>query len=342
VTLLISAVFTSLNWHLFPLGGKAEMAGVGLAKTGSLIEETLNLATDGIMGGSILGAAMVPMAQAEMDFTADDALENQDMTILDGSGLLAPNAISGDPFTNLKREAMNYVVQNGDNPYNIATKFGINSQTLLWANNLRDGDLIRPGDTLTILPINGVRVKIGSKDTVASLAKKYSGKAEEIIVFNDLSEDGKLAAGSFLIVPNGEMPTVAKPSTKITVPRYAQGATPLDSWLIAPASGKNWGRVHSNNGVDIAAPCGTPLYAAAAGTVTVSDGVGWNNGFGKYITIKHPNGVVTLYGHASQLLVEVGDQVAQGQLIALMGTTGRSTGCHIHFEVRGAKNPLAR
>ena len=100
-------------------------------------------------------------------------------------------------------------------------------------------------------------------------------------------------------------------------------------------------RIHGQNGVDVASACGTPIYAAAAGAVILSDGIGWNFGYGKYIMIRHSNGVVTVYGHASRLLVNQGDYADQGQLIALMGTTGRSTGCHLHFEVRGAKNPMA-
>jgi len=131
------------------------------------------------------------------------------------------------------------------------------------------------------------------------------------------------------------------PQPKYSAPKYASSVQPANNWLIYPTSGRSWGRIHSNNGVDVANPCGTPIYAAAAGQVILSDSSGWNGGYGKYIKIQHPNGVVTLYAHASQLLVSGGESVVQGQLIAYMGTTGRSTGCHLHFEVRGAKNPLA-
>lgn len=136
------------------------------------------------------------------------------------------------------------------------------------------------------------------------------------------------------------MPLVA-PKPAVTAPKYAKSTVPASNWLIVPASGKDWGRIHASNGVDVANVCGTPIYAAAAGRIILSDGIGWNGGYGKYIQIQHPSGVVTLYAHASQLLVGVGEEVAQGQLIAIMGTTGRSTGCHLHFEVRGASNPLA-
>ena len=94
--------------------------------------------------------------------------------------------------------------------------------------------------------------------------------------------------------------------------------------------------------MDVANACGTPIYAAADGTITLSDAIGYNGGFGKFIKMSHPNGTETLYAHTSRLLVNVGDQVTRGQQIAVMGSTGRSTGCHVHFEVHGAKNPLAK
>jgi len=305
-----------------------------------LIEETAGNLSVGIAGGALnLTASAIPAAEASVDFSADDELENQSLAIMDGSGLLAPG-MSGNAFLGMQKEASIYVVAQGDSPFSIALKFGINTDTLLAANNLRDGDYIKPGQQLLILPINGVRVKIGAKDTIASLAKKYKGKEDEIKAFNGIYEDGKLAAGNYIIIPDGEMPAVIiKP--KITAPKYANTSPSLGNWLILPTSGRDWGRIHGQNGVDVANACGTPVYAAAAGTVILSDGIGWNFGYGKYIMIKHQNGVVTVYGHASRLIAGQGEQVDQGQLIMLMGTTGRSTGCHLHFEVRGAKNPLA-
>lgn len=311
----------------------------------TIIEEKLNSSfSEGILGGPVnLSSLAIPEAEAAYDFTSDDEQENADFAILEGSGLVSqdsPIPPGLDVFGSMRREALTYTVQDGDTPFDIAIKFGINTDTVLWANNLHDGSIIRPGDQLLILPINGVRIKVAAKDTVVSLAKKYNGKAEEIIIFNNLSPEGQLEAGSFIIIPDGEMPAAPRP--KITAPKYAQETLPVSDWLIAPTTGYDWGRIHGNNGVDIANVYGTPIYAAAAGTVILSDGIGWNGGYGKYIQIKHPNGVVTLYAHASQLLVSAGEQVTQGQLIAIMGTTGRSTGCHLHFEVRGAKNPLAR
>jgi murein DD-endopeptidase MepM/ murein hydrolase activator NlpD len=98
--------------------------------------------------------------------------------------------------------------------------------------------------------------------------------------------------------------------------------------------------LHGFDAVDIGCPTGTPIYAAAAGTVIIAKSAGWNGGYGKYVAIKHDNGTETVYGHMHEVDVQVGETVAQGQQIGEVGMTGRATGPHVHFEVRGAKNPL--
>ncbi|HRH55479.1 MAG TPA: M23 family metallopeptidase, partial [Candidatus Paceibacterota bacterium] len=99
--------------------------------------------------------------------------------------------------------------------------------------------------------------------------------------------------------------------------------------------------IHGWNGVDMSAPSGTPIYAAAGGTVIVSRVGGWNGGYGNYVVIEHAGGVQTLYAHMATDSVSVGETVSRGQNIGTVGNTGQSTGYHLHFEVRGAKNPFS-
>lgn len=316
------------------------------AKQDQPADETKLLSENALSGPlASLEQMLFRSARGAIDFSADDTYEDTDLTILQENSLIASNSPAPEEiFSSFKKKAFEYIVKTGDTPEAIAMANGINTDTLLWANNLKDGDLIRPGDKLIILPINGVRIKVGAKDTIDAIAKKYQGKSDEILAFNSLPSDGILKAGEYIIIPGGEMPVAAKvilPKPKTKTPQYA-ASTQKAGWLIIPTTGRNWGRIHSYNGIDVANDCGTPIYAAAGGTVILSDASGWNGGYGKYIKIQHSNGVVTLYAHASSLLVASGQSVGQGQLIAYMGTTGRSTGCHLHFEVRGAKNPLAK
>lgn len=119
----------------------------------------------------------------------------------------------------------------------------------------------------------------------------------------------------------------------------------LKNNFMTPTTGKNWGRLHGNNGVDIADGCGKMIYAADEGMVVESAANGnWNGGYGNYVVIKHPNNVQTKYAHTKKNLIKVGSYVLQGDPIALIGNTGfvhGITGCHLHFEVLGARNPFA-
>ena len=123
----------------------------------------------------------------------------------------------------------------------------------------------------------------------------------------------------------------------------------LKDYFALPAIGWNWGQLHSVNAVDIANQCGTSVHAAAEGLV-VSDSVlgsgasGWNNGYGIFVLLEHPNGVKTRYAHLDKVLVKIGQYVSRGEEVGVMGNTGNThgpTGCHLHFEVLGAKNPFA-
>lgn len=114
-----------------------------------------------------------------------------------------------------------------------------------------------------------------------------------------------------------------------------------EPYFIKPARGIDWGIIHANNGVDIANDCGTTIVAAAAGAVS-QVGSGWNGGYGNSVAIKHKNGTETYYAHLTTISVVVGEAVAQGDAIGTMGITGKSTGCHLHFEVHGGTNPFGK
>jgi len=234
-----------------------------------------------------------------------------------------------------------YTVQEGDTLSFIASDYGVSVNTIIWANNLKDADSIRPDMELKIPPITGVVHKVKKGDTVSSLAKKYGVEADKIISFNFLPKEGDLQEDQELIVPGGKLQTQSAPAPVSAAKQFAYLPS-LGDFFMLPTSGFNWGRIHGRNGVDVANSCGTPIYAAADGSVASAKTSGWNGGFGKVVKLTHPNGTETLYAHLGGLLIGAGEYVAKGQQIATMGASGRSTGCHLHFEVHGAKNPLAK
>ena len=230
-----------------------------------------------------------------------------------------------------------YVVKDGDTLSGIADMFGVSTNTIVWANNLR-GQTIRVGQELVILPISGVRHSVKSGDTLQSLAKKYKADLEEILSYNNITAETKIAVGDVIIIPDG----VITPAQQTTVARPSGSQTSVSAgYFIRPlVGGRKSQGIHGYNGVDIAAPVGTPIRASAAGKVIIARPSGYNGGYGLYVVVSHANGTQTLYAHMSKVNVSVGQYVDQGELLGAVGNTGRSTGPHIHFEVRGAKNPF--
>lgn len=238
-----------------------------------------------------------------------------------------------------------YVVRPGDTLSDIAQMFDVSVSTIKWANDIPTSGTIQIGQTLTILPVTGLKYTVKEGDTLSKIADKFEGDAGEITSFNGLEEDS-LAVGSEIIIPNGEIaaPVPASSGTKKSVPTYttSQGTPSQIGYYLRPiAGGVRTQGIHGYNGVDLAAPAGTPILAAAEGNVIVAKGSGWNGGYGEYVVIQHSNGSQTLYSHASQVIVSVGQSVRQGQVIAYIGSTGRATGDHVHFEIRnGIQNPF--
>lgn len=274
---------------------------------------------------------------------------NSNFIVYDG-GFLDNNASiggNGNGSRLTRREVMTYTVQSGDTPGKIASEFGISLNTLIWANNLKNGNLIKPGQELVILPVSGIRYTIKSGDTLGRIASLYKVDIEKIKDFNGLSGD-TLAKGDTLIIPDGKMSTIASTSssTQGTEVKNTDIVSSKNGYFIPPTTGWNWGELHPYNAVDFANRCGTPVYAAADGMVTVvTDNGAWNSGYGNHIRIQHSNGALTLYAHLSVVNVKAGQSVTQGQVIGAIGNTGNvtgPTGCHLHFEVRGMTNPFAK
>ncbi len=288
----------------------------------------------------------------QSDVDATDGVSEDGLALVPETG---PSITVADVAVNPDTDQISlYVVKSGDTISSIAKMFGVSTNTIRWANDLVAGQAISEGTVLTILPVSGVEHTITKSDTLKKIAAKYGADISDIASFNGITEGTVLEVGSTVIVPNGSVPAPvvekkpeAKPAANkaksLAVSTSTQSSLPETSgYYIRPIVGgvKSQG-LHDKYAIDLAAPIGTPIVASAAGTVYIADGDGYNGGYGKYVVIKHANGTQTLYAHMSRVAAEVGATVAQREVIGYVGSTGRSTGPHVHFEVRGAKNPGA-
>ncbi len=288
-------------------------------------------------------AAAANTEEASADFPAaaspvpDDFLS---FALVENSYLAGFSNPLGD---NLERDGlMSYTVKSGDTVSKIAAEFGISADTVRWSNpNLKTSGLVA-GRSIVILPVSGVLHTTKDGETLESIAGAYSVSAEKIREYNGDWLRLVSEPGSALIVPDGRLPKTGGGSVS-KLPN-------LTGYFTMPTTGWNWGKLHNKNAVDIANACGTPIYAAAEGLVVSDEQYGegddgYNGGYGLFVLIEHPNGTKTRYAHNLQNLVSAGDYVLKGDKIAQIGNTGNThgvTGCHLHFEVIGARNPFAK
>ena len=242
-----------------------------------------------------------------------------------------------------------YQVSIGDTVSSIAQKFGVSLDTIRWVNDLKSINDIRQDQTLKILPISGVLHTVRRGETVNSIAKIYSASSQAIVdfPFNTFTNDETfaLAVGQDLIVPEGVMPKVkiwSKPS--LLKPLQIAATTATTGQYIWPTVGKiSQGYHWYHKAIDIADSSAPAVVASRGGQVITAGWVGqWS--YGIHVIIDHGGGYSTLYGHLSSVSVSPGQSVLRGQVIGRMGSTGRSTGTHLHFEVRtpaGNANPLS-
>jgi LysM repeat protein len=287
------------------------------------------------------------LLQAANSPDLDGSSSKRDISIVGGTSLLAETqGIASDSNSKVVSSGSDqisiYVVHKGDTLSDIAKMFNVTTNTIIWANDLQ-GKTISVGQELVILPISGVQHTVKKGDTLQGIAKQYKADLNDILQFNDLTKDAKLAIGDEIVIPDGEVTVSAppKPSSGSSSGSKPSPYPVYDGYYMRPIIGgvKSQG-LHGRNGIDLASAYGANILASASGEVIIARGSGWNGGYGKYVVISHPNGTQTLYAHMTSLEVSSGDTVSQGQVIGHMGSTGKSTGVHVHFEVRGARNPF--
>lgn len=309
------------------------LVGVLVAKRGRYSRHFLNLSFLFLVGGAL---AVGPVIADYYPTVRKDEHATQEGT---DSGV---NSISLDDFNTATSESkknrfeiIDYEVVKGDTLGSIADKFGISIDTIRWANSLKTDTLV-PGQTLSIPPVTGIVHKVQSGDTVYSVAKKYKSDAQKIVDFpaNDFADLDTFAlnVGQTLFIPDGVMPDAApifRPQ-QLPVPQFIAGSGGKFMWPTVGVITQYPSSYHM--AVDIANNALPPVAAGDDGVVSYAGCIPY--GYGCHVIINHADGFQTLYGHLSQIYAKVGDQPKRGQVIGKMGSTGRSTGPHTHFEVR--------
>lgn len=263
--------------------------------------------------------------------------------------------------TRPRSEPVTYTVDTGDAVFSIAKKYNITPETLLWSNYdvLKDDPhTLSPGQKLIIPPTNGILYEWEEGDNLEMVARDFKASPDDILTWSGNQLDmtnPEIDPGDIIMIPGGErefqqwvVPTyaVGKSGTNASLPGGCEvtgGGLYGGGFFIWPAdnhylSGNDFWSGHL--AIDIAAGTGAPIYAADAGVVVFA---GWDsNGYGNVVMIDHQNGYHTLYAHLNSFNVSCGSGAYQGQVVGYAGSTGNSTGPHLHFEVRylgGFLNP---
>ncbi len=324
-----------------------------------------------LLGAALLAGALLPPYVPGYAL-GDDAIEETPppQFLFVEEGFLMKASSVGEQGTRLAfSEGLVHTVEAGESLQKVADKYGINLQTIRWANGLAQNATVTPGQELVILPVDGVLHTVRRGETLSRIAQLYE-VPDEVISRQNKLKGGFILAGEQLIIPGGR-PVVDSPSVIASVNqalRFADklptreiqiGSTPvrvvvpsgggrgtapavsasITQGLLNPPCGETCkitqGYRPGHYALDMQVRGGTTIFAAEAGTVIRAD-LGYNGGYGNVIEIDHGNGLTTLYAHNKELYVSEGDRVERGQPIAYMGNTGRvhgPTGIHVHFEV---------
>ena len=293
----------------------------------------------GMVGLVILGVLLAPIVASTFPgFAQENWHETPPPSAVLSAVTTEDSATTTLISTKPRSEVVDYKVESGDTLSLIGQKFGISIDTLRWANNLDTISSIKPGQTLKILPVTGVVHKVKKGETVYSIAKYYNTDAQGIVdfPFNTFADDENftLIAGQDLVVPDGVMPKVTLWSPTYVAQKTLNAgsvtATGLFVWPVSGTISQRFSWYHK--AIDIANNSYPPILAADSGVVSVPPYMA--GGYGNYVMIDHGNGFVTLYGHLSKILVTNGQTVKRGDQIGIVGSSGRSTGPHLHFEIR--------
>lgn len=323
-------------------------------------QATANEATT-LNNGTIQNSQTIALFESSINPDLKKVGESEDIIIVQDDSFIYSDGLFEPGITfeksSISDQIIVYTVKEGDTLSDIAETFNISMNTIRWENNI-SGNSVKVGQKLNILPVTGVKHIVKKGDTVSKIATKYDTEIEDVLIYNGLDKSDGLKQGDIIFVPNGiiKPAVVSKPATSSsgisnTISSNTKAPT---GYYLRPVPGPITSKYGSRRGgfhygVDLGGKNGvTPVVSAAEGVISkvVSACVtGYRNcggRYGNYVIIEHPNGTSTMYAHLYSVTVRVGQNVNQGEKIGVLGNTGRSTGPHLHFEVRNANGSTMR
>lgn len=339
MSLAILAVVTS-----FPLEAKASVFGIlggffGIETQASEVEPE-----------NPFNSQNIPLLEPNISPELKNVKNDVSINIVDNGALEANVGPSGteadvDSAVSSSGVITVYVVKEGDTLDSIAKANNTTKQAIIYENSdIPKGDLINPGQTLVLFPIKGVIYKVQKGDTVTGLAKKYKVDADDILEYNLLESSKDLKYNQEIILPGiTSLPKEVKSTPKTSTTTKKSPTTSTSSgkittgyiWPFPAGVGRVSQGIHDGQAYDFAAPTGTPIYAIRDGVVLTVKSSGYNGGYGKYVVMNFDNGAQAIFAHMTSTASKPGQQVNQGDIIGYVGSTGRSTGPHVHIEFRG-------
>jgi len=308
-----------------------------LIKRGKYSSSFLNISFVFLVAAAIIAGPIIaennPFTSTSAEFIQQDFVFAYD-----------PYETSATTLISKKPEIIDYEIRSGDTLASIAKNFNVSVDSIKWSNDLKS-DIIKPGQILKIPPDEGIVHKVAVGESVYSIAKKYNVSSQNIVNFpmNEFADYNSfaLAAGQYIFVPGGKIIEKTSPIAPQYVAQIQAGVRGSSNFIWPTSGSITQYYVWYHQALDIANPSAPPILAADSGTVVYAGCIGW--GYGCHVVIDHGNGYQTLYAHLSRYDVDAGQAINQGQAIGIMGSTGRSTGTHLHFEVRSGGqllNPL--
>ena len=312
--------------------------GVGGLETSAEPEYAENLSTLlAEVDNDVKSAKKAESSKSSSAGKKSDAADTADIDNLLALGEDAPNADGSAELDSAAAVSsvityQTYRVKSGDMIGFIADAFDVTQDTIISVNNIKQSRLIQPGQYLKIPSMPGIIYTVKKNgETPATIAEKYKVNAEKCASANYVSLDTELKAGTSLFVPDAELDWATRQEINgdlFKKPLHARYWLSSNyGWRNSPF---NAGSRTFHGGIDMAVSQGTPIYAALDGTVSA---VGYNATYGNYVIITHHSGYKTLYGHMKATACRKGNFVYTNTVIGYVGSTGMSTGPHLHFTV---------